>query len=1005
MKKFTSIILICVLILAYTMPAMGADIKDAFGTISTSELDSVANGTVNTSTGVLGYTGSTTRACFKNVNFSKKAVSVELYSGTGPDSAGAIISVHLDSESGTKLASVPINACGWGNYEWNTAPISAEISGTHDIWLVWETSAANFVEMKFVAETNNTTGFLEYKNKSSYSDIADTPYSYQIEVMKGLGFFENFNNDEFQPNLPVKRDEFADVLYRLYDEKPSQNVSDIFRDVDDSCEQGKAIAGLYEKGIVLGGDNSEFRPDDFISINDAIVMIARALGYSYFAEQNGGYHIGHVKMAADAGVKAPAAIDQNLRRGEMASLIYDTINADYLLESYEDVRRVIKKEKGILKHTKKINAAKGIVTATGCTGLYSAQDNTSVGYVKIDDRMFSSDGTDADSMIGMMCEYYYSENDGEDCLKYIIPYRNDIITIGNGTQYKIDNITSSEISYSLNNKKQKIKLGSKTNIIYNSKAAETGIADIVNSTDDFRGYIMYIKNSEEETVVIMEHRNIVVDYYNENKNIIKDKLSKNDIDLSKFDKIYTERDGKIIDVSNIGKNIPIIAYESKNTSGESILILKLYSDYETEGEVTSVSDDKIIIDGKEYLAAKEADKIESGMKKCFWINQFAEIVYFETGKGTSNYQLGCILGIWQDDSGESVVARVFAESNETEDLRCSDNVKIDGVTYKSADKAFAALKKADMNSLIRYRLNTKGDISVLDTYISGNGGEGDKIRRLNDTSLNFRYSSEEKTLLRQGQGVYPVSDDAKCISLWYDKELYKFETINNALSTGYDLKGTAYTLNDDDLVDVFICENKNRTKVNPTAVVFDSFIETLNDDGEAVKTFVVHENGKIKQYPINSVALGKSAELSSNLEDGVRLLKRGDVIRVYANERGEADKITIDALVDLKANRSISEAGKTYTLTANISENTPQSGSYDQQERYSCGVVDKISDGFVRFVLSDGTTEYIRLTGSVYKYETASDLIYDNIGIDDVSEGDSIILWKWYGYKTVMVIE
>ena len=126
MKKFTSIILICVLILAYAIPAMGADIKDAFGTISASELDSVANGTVNTSTGVLGYTGSTTRVCFKNVNFSKKAVSVELYSGTGPDSAGAIISVHLDSESGTKLASVPINACGWGNYEWNTAPISAE---------------------------------------------------------------------------------------------------------------------------------------------------------------------------------------------------------------------------------------------------------------------------------------------------------------------------------------------------------------------------------------------------------------------------------------------------------------------------------------------------------------------------------------------------------------------------------------------------------------------------------------------------------------------------------------------------------------------------------------------------------------------------------------------------------------------------------------------------------------------------------------------------------------
>ena len=436
-----------------------------------------------------------------------------------------------------------------------------------------------------------------------------------------------------------------------------------------------------------------------------------------------------------------------------------------------------------------------------------------------------------------------------------------------------------------------------------------------------------------------------------------------------------------------------------------ILILKLYSGYEMAGEVTSVSDDKIIIDGKEYLSAKEADKIEAGMQKCFWINPFMEIVYFETVKEDSGYLLGCMLGVWQDESGDKIITRIFTQNNEIEDLQCSDNIKIDGVMYKSADKALAALNKADINSLIRYRLNVKEYISIIDTYISGNGGEDDKIHRLNDASMNFRYSNEEKTLLRQGQGVYPVSDDAKCISLWYDKELYKFGNINDALSTGYDLKGTAYAINDNDLVDVFICENRNRTKVNPTAVVFDSFIETLNDDGEVVKTFVVHENGKIKQYPINSVALEKSVELSSNLEAGVRLLKRGDVIRVYANERGEADKITVDAFTELKPNRSMNEDGKTYTLTANISENTPQSGSYDQQERYSCGVIDKISDGFVRFTLSDGTTEYIRLTGSVYKYETASDLIYDNISIDDVSEGNSIILWKWYGYKTVMVVE
>jgi len=71
---------------------------------------------------------------FGNEDYTKQADSVSVNASCM--TSGGMIEIYLDSLTGAKIAEVAVNATGsWNNYKNFLAPVTEEVTGTHDVYL------------------------------------------------------------------------------------------------------------------------------------------------------------------------------------------------------------------------------------------------------------------------------------------------------------------------------------------------------------------------------------------------------------------------------------------------------------------------------------------------------------------------------------------------------------------------------------------------------------------------------------------------------------------------------------------------------------------------------------------------------------------------------------------------------------------------------------------------------------------------------------------------------
>ena len=99
--------------------------------------------------------------------------------------------------------------------------------------------------------------------------------------------------------------------------------SNPFSDVPSNHWAAADIAALTDRGVITGVSESEFAPEENVSIEQAIKMLTIATGYEPYALQNGGYPIGYMVAAATAGItKGISAQAGEITRGTVAKLLY-----------------------------------------------------------------------------------------------------------------------------------------------------------------------------------------------------------------------------------------------------------------------------------------------------------------------------------------------------------------------------------------------------------------------------------------------------------------------------------------------------------------------------------------------------------------------------------------------------------------------------------------------------------------------------------------------------------
>jgi len=151
-----------------------------------------------------------------------------------------------------------------------------------------------------------------------FSDVPENSYAYSaIHELRALGITNGIGNNRFGYGKTLTRGEFVTFLVKLMGWEQVVPATGSFTDNRDTRKYYYAPVETALMHGIISADETEFRPDDIITREEATVMLVSCLGYGKLAQrlnyldkpyQDVTSNIGAITIARDFGI---ASIDAN----------------------------------------------------------------------------------------------------------------------------------------------------------------------------------------------------------------------------------------------------------------------------------------------------------------------------------------------------------------------------------------------------------------------------------------------------------------------------------------------------------------------------------------------------------------------------------------------------------------------------------------------------------------------------------------------------------------------
>ena len=156
-------------------------------------------------------------------------------------------------------------------------------------------------------------------------------YAGAVNTLTALGVVNGDDNGKFNPDNTVTRAEFTKMVVEAIGEGSAAASSSYTKFAD---AKGHWAAGYIEtgvaKGFINGYDENSFGPDDQVTYAQAVKMLVAAIGYTTYAENNGGWPSGYLAYGSSLDIidgVAGVSNDTALTRAQCAVLIANTLEA------------------------------------------------------------------------------------------------------------------------------------------------------------------------------------------------------------------------------------------------------------------------------------------------------------------------------------------------------------------------------------------------------------------------------------------------------------------------------------------------------------------------------------------------------------------------------------------------------------------------------------------------------------------------------------------------------
>ena len=168
---------------------------------------------------------------------------------------------------------------------------------------------------------------------------ATSTVPYMLNGEDHYAYIKGYPNGSFKPNATITRAEASSIFYRLLTDSTRRTYStsyNTFKDVPAKAWYNTAVSTMAKLGIVNGGSDGCFRPNDPITRAEIAAMIARCDGNSYgsaytnFSDVKGHWAASYIARAYELGwingYGTTYAPDKYISRAETVAILNRVLN-------------------------------------------------------------------------------------------------------------------------------------------------------------------------------------------------------------------------------------------------------------------------------------------------------------------------------------------------------------------------------------------------------------------------------------------------------------------------------------------------------------------------------------------------------------------------------------------------------------------------------------------------------------------------------------------------------
>lgn len=474
------------------------------------------------------------------------------------------------------------------------------------------------------------------------------------EYNDAVGFFTAFgilnresaflDTDEWT----ITRGEFTALALECIGVKDAKsgNFENPYLDVSAEHPYIKEILYATHNGYIGDGLGKFFQPDLPLTTEFAARIAVNMTGRGIMVRSQN-----YLSLAMKAHLFDDVQVygESNISRGDALMFMKNTMTVSLVvydsISSNGDIKGIhIDEEANLLSTVLKYERRRGIMTSDGMTTVFGS--NPESGYVTVDGNTFLLLCGGVTGMAGKSVEYYVTEYEGENAIKYVEEYKNAVLTVDAESVTGFDPVAM-KYRVLIEEKGKDLSISRSAFISYNHDPYYN--PDYMIPEKGSVTFIDHNKDNVYDAVLISEFTNTIVDYYSSYSETIYDinsrkdtKTGKNtdDIDLSDTRDIFlTNMNGTEVDPGLIEKFSIISVYKSND--GKKIRML--VSDEKVTGVLSEIDHEEAIytIGSKNYkLSAdfrSDQSKLNLGEKYTCYLDARGEIAYVTSDIGIMAY--------------------------------------------------------------------------------------------------------------------------------------------------------------------------------------------------------------------------------------------------------------------------------------------------------------------------------------------------------------------------------